>query len=240
MNEEHVIDAIPAYALGCLDREEASQVEQHLVSCAECRSEYEHYQQVVACLPYAAPEMAPPGAVKDRLMRQVGRQLQVETRQEGSPSLWDRLAAAFRQTPSLAFVSMVVILLLAASNLLLWQQVNVLRDTRSSQLQTIQLNGTDTAPQATGLIVVSMDGEHGTLVVDHLPGLDESRQYQLWLIEDGQRTSGGVFSVSQDGYGSLWVEAPLPLVDYSAFGITVEPAGGSPGPTGDRVLGSSL
>jgi anti-sigma-K factor RskA len=62
----------------------------------------------------------------------------------------------------------------------------------------------------------------------------------LWLIQDGQRTSGGVFSVSDEGYGSLWISSPEPLATYSAFGITIEPAGGSPGPTGDKVLGSPL
>jgi anti-sigma-K factor RskA len=27
---------------------------------------------------------------------------------------------------------------------------------------------------------------------------------------------------------------------YTDFGVTVEPAGGSPGPTGDKVLGGSF
>jgi anti-sigma-K factor RskA len=107
-------------------------------------------------------------------------------------------------------------------------------------LQTIPLAGTETAPQATGLIVISADGEHGTLVADGLATLGQDQQYQLWLIKDGERTSGGVFSVNQEGYGSLWVESPQPLSSYSAFGITIEPAGGSPGPTGNKVLGSTL
>ena len=29
--------------------------------------------------------------------------------------------------------------------------------------------------------------------------LDAAHQYQLWLVRDGKRTSGGVFSVDQDG-----------------------------------------
>ena len=84
------------------------------------------------------------------------------------------------------------------------------------------------------------DGDHGTLVVDSLAPLGQDQQYQLWLIQDGERTDGGVFSVNPEGYGSLWVETPQPLSSYSAFGITIEPAGGSPGPTGDKVLGSAL
>jgi anti-sigma-K factor RskA len=107
-------------------------------------------------------------------------------------------------------------------------------------MRTINLVGTEKAPQATGLLVMSVDGERGTLVVDGLTPLGEDQEYQLWLIQDGQRTSGGVFSVNRKGYGSLWVSSPQPLSTYSGFGITIEPAGGSPGPTGDKVLGSPL
>jgi anti-sigma-K factor RskA len=107
-------------------------------------------------------------------------------------------------------------------------------------MRVVALAGTEAAPAATGTIVISGDGEYGTLVVDGLPPLDAARQYQLWLIEDGQRTSGGVFSVSSEGYGAMEIASPEPLSRYSAFGITVEPAGGSPGPTGDKVLGSAL
>ena len=67
--------------------------------------------------------------------------------------------------------------------------------------------------------------------------LDDAQQYQLWLIRDGERTSGGVFSVSQSGYTAMQVYSREPLASFDAFGITIEPYGGSPGPTGDKVLG---
>lgn len=104
----------------------------------------------------------------------------------------------------------------------------------------VQFQGTNAAPNATGLLVISLDGMHGTMVVDQLPVLGEAEQYQLWLIQDGERTSGGVFSVDTQGYKSLYIDSPEPLASYSAFGITVEPAGGSPGPTGEKVLGGEL
>lgn len=239
--EEHITEAIPAYALGCLESEEAVQVAGHLAVCEVCRQELESYRRVVARMPYAVPEMNPPEGLKNRLMGQI-RQGPVSSgdRQGESVSFWDRLAALFGQASALGFASFLVILLLAASNFLLWQQVTDLRESADTSLQTISLRGDEAAPLATGLIVVSMDGEHGTLVVDALPELDESRQYQLWLIENGERTSGGVFSVSEEGYGSVWVNSPQPLVEYSAFGVTIEPAGGSPGPTGERVLFGEL
>jgi anti-sigma-K factor RskA len=90
------------------------------------------------------------------------------------------------------------------------------------------------------MLFLSKNGEYGTLMVDHLPPLGQDQQYQLWLIKDGKRTSGGVFSVNLDGYGSLWVTSPEWLANYSALGITIEPTGGSPGPTGAKVLGGNL
>ena len=107
-------------------------------------------------------------------------------------------------------------------------------------MRIVMLTGTEAAPGVTGTIVITTAGESGTLVVDGLPSLDEARQYQLWLIRDGQRTSGGVFSVNPEGYGLLWISSPANLTSYGAFGITIEPAGGSPGPTGDKVLGGIL
>jgi anti-sigma-K factor RskA len=74
-----------------------------------------------------------------------------------------------------------------------------------------------------------------------LPPLAPDRAYQLWLVnKDGQRVSGGVFSVDAEGYGWLKVWTPQPLGVYQRAGITVEPLDGSPGPTGARVLGGDL
>ena len=37
--ETHVLDLLPAYALGSLDSDEARRVEEHLSSCLVCRNE---------------------------------------------------------------------------------------------------------------------------------------------------------------------------------------------------------
>ena len=107
-------------------------------------------------------------------------------------------------------------------------------------MRVVALAGTKDSTQAIGTLVMNPSGEYGSLVVDHLAALDAGHQYQVWLIKDGQRTSGGVFSVNPDGYASLELYAPLPLIEYQSIGITIEPAGGSPGPTGAKVLGGDL
>ena len=75
----------------------------------------------------------------------------------------------------------------------------------------------------------------GMLAVAHLPVLDPGYTYQVWLIQNGQRTSGGTFLVNQQGYGMLHVVSPQSLLDCHVS-ITVEPVGGSIEPTGKTML----
>lgn len=226
-----IIESLPAYALGCLDREEGEAVASHLASCSLCRAELAAFEGVVGRLPYAVPDCAPPPALKQAVMARV------QARAPALAAAPPRGQASWlgRALPLWAAVSAVLVLALAVSNLFLWQQLNQLR-AQAGPMRTVALVGTEVAPGAAATLVVSADGRQGALVVDDMPPLEGGKQYQLWLIEDGRRTSGGVFSVDEHGYGMLWVSAPRPLSDYSSFGVTVEPAGGSPGPTGQRVL----
>ena len=241
LNHVHVMELLPAYALGCLDEEEALQVAEHLDTCPACRAELLSYEVVAGQLALAAPDAVPPS----RLKQQILGQLQT-SRLEPTPgpgrSLWQRIAGLFqRAAPAWGLASLALIALLVLSNLWWWQRANQEGPlVTAGGMQVVAMAGTDAAPAAVGTLVISEDGEYGTLVVDGLPALDPDHQYQLWLIRDGQRTSGGVFSVNAEGYGALWISSPEPLSSYPAFGITIEPEGGSPGPTGDKVLGSTL
>lgn len=235
--DRHVAESLPAYALGILDEEELAHVAQHLARCGNCRDELQSYEMIADRLALAAPDHEPPARLKKRLMERVSLPAPEEAR------TWlQQLASLFRQAMPVWGLAIVVLIVgLALSNLWLWQQVKQSKQATLPQgMQVVVLTGTEVAPSATGALVVSEGGEYGTLVVDDLPPLDAEHEYQLWLIRDGARTSGGVFSVNDEGYGALWVSAPEPLISYPAFGITVEPAGGSPGPTGDKVMGGDL
>lgn len=238
MIEGHVLDLLPAYSLGCLDEGDDLLVAEHLATCKICRAELDTYTVLAADLPLAMNESDPPPDLRDKILQRA-RAAELPATEAQNPSLWQRL---IRQdaTPAWSLVSLVLILVLAASNLYLWGRLNSLENRRPDGLMAVQFQGTNAAPNATGLLVISLDGMHGTMVVDQLPVLGETEQYQLWLIQDGERTSGGVFSVDTQGYKSLYIDSPEPLASYSAFGITVEPAGGSPGPTGEKVLGGEL
>ena len=45
-----------------------------------------------------------------------------------------------------------------------------------------------------------------------------------------------MFTVTSDGYGSMTVSIPQSLLGDSQFDVTIEPAEGSPQPTGAKVL----
>jgi anti-sigma-K factor RskA len=235
--EEHVIDMLPAYALGCLDHEDDLRVAEHLAACRSCRGELEGYRSLVADLPYAMAQSDPPPGLKEAILQRA-RQAQGAAPAARVP--WWRRFTGLGSAPSWSLVSLVLVLVLGASNLFMWGRLNTLERRQQDSLRTIQLEGTDNAPIATGMLVISLDGTHGTLVVDRLPVLSESQEYQLWLIKDGQRTSGGVFSTDEKGYKGMYIKSPEPLNTYTSFGITVEPAGGSPAPTGEKVLGGEL
>jgi anti-sigma-K factor RskA len=72
--------------------------------------------------------------------------------------------------------------------------------------------------------------------------LDEAHTYQVWLIQpDGHRTSGGLFHPEPgQPFVSVVIPSERPFSDFTGLGVTIEPAGGSPAPTGVRVLGTSF
>ncbi len=156
------------------------------------------------------------------------------------------LLAAFRSifTNPVRLAIGVLVLLIAfmgISNYLLWQRVNALQArVPQGNVQIVHLDGTNNAPLAQGYLMVFPNETYGTLVVENAPLLQPGYQYQLWLNRDGKRSNGGVFSVSDDGYGTMEVIAGEPLTTYQSFGITIEPSGGSSGPTGKKVLGGKL
>lgn len=246
MLHDSLKDRIPDYALDLLDEAEIPEFVAHLDTCDECRSELVSFRQVVDGLGLAVPAVDPPLDLKARMLASLPVTAPMETPVQASPpaSLRVRLSRLFQRNLLVwSSVGLVAILLLGISNLFLWQQINELRAASAppvTALRVVNLAGTEAAPLATGVLVISEDGRHGALIADLLPSLPEGFQYQVWLIRDGVRTSAGIFSVNPEGYGVVYLKSPEPLVNYPAFGVTIEPAGGSPGPTGDKVLGGDL
>lgn len=78
------------------------------------------------------------------------------------------------------------------------------------------------------------------LRAQNFPILEEGKQYQLWLISGDERTSGGLFSVDDYGCANILFHPDRSLDAFDGMGITPEPAGGSPGPTGPPIVRAQL
>ncbi len=235
MNTAHVTESIPAYALDCLDADERALVAQHLARCPTCQAELRAYQSVVSDLSLAVPESTPPARLRQKILQNA---IASRIQPAHAPGFFQRLGRFFQAAlPVWGAVSLVLVLALAISNIISWQQLQSRPNPQT--FHVITLSPTDPTDHATALLVISDAGKYGTLVTDNMKVLDSGKQYQLWLIKDGKRTSGGVFTVNSEGYGWLKVDSQTSLLDFQSFGVTIEPKGGSQSPTGPKVLGSS-
>lgn len=236
-DDTHVLDLIPAHTLGGLEPEEASLVEEHLPGCLICRQELDSFQEVAAGLALLAPPADPSPGLKERLMGRV----RAASPRPRNPHPLPARPWLERLLPAWGLASLLLLIALGSVNLFLWQSLSA-RDAFSTPggMRAVPLSPADAASTATGFVLVSADGRNGALVVDGLPPLGEEYEYQLWLIRNGERTSGAVFSTDEESYGGTRIRAPLSLLDYTAVRITIEPAGGSPQPTGERVMGGPL
>jgi hypothetical protein len=100
----------------------------------------------------------------------------------------------------------------------------------------IQLSGTESAPAASGYLL--LDRNNRVLLSESgLPVLPRGRTYQLWFVRTRGTpvVSAGLFG---GGVGPTSVElSPGNLANsLSAVAVTDEPSGGSPLPTGHKLL----
>lgn len=239
--DNHVLELLPAYILNSLDEDERLLITQHLSVCPVCAAELADYQALADQLALAAPDAAPSPDLKRRLLARLSPSPAVRP---GNPrqSRWRQWPKFARRIgPVWGAVSFLLVLILAASNLLLWQRVVQLEAIQSGGMRAIPLTGINSqASNAAGFVIIGADGLNGAFVVDALPPLDEARQYQLWLTQSGQSTSGAVFSVDEYGYGGGRIRAPKNLFEYTGCDVSIEPAGGSQWPTGEKVLAAPL
>lgn len=265
MTCQEIQDLIPAYVLSALDPPDLVAVMEHLRLCRTCEAEVAAYRRVADMLPFATPATEPPPELKLRLMAQIEREAagKLDTRGKSvTPKVTGRSRPGWirgeRSVPRIilwgaaaalvATIALGIMVIQLRSALdqqvaqtrslqaLLQRQQQINSFLTSPNMVTLNVQATAAGSQTHGRLFLSRDSQHALLVVDDLPPLPAGQVYQLWLIRDGERDSGGIFTVDEQGYGVLLVEAPHPIRMYQAIGVTNEPPGGSPGPTGTKWL----
>ena len=240
----HAAEALlGAHALGALTEAEALQVKAHLAACEQCAARSAEFQQIANGLLHLSPEVKPPAGLRARLIAAL----------DVSPQPARRSNPAGRR---LGWAGALAAVALLALNLAQWAR-NASLQSQLDSLATQQRAGQTALAlrsyPSSRVVELEAEGIRGTLVYDpgfplavlYIWGLVDpgpQQSYQAWLISaDGTRTSGGLLELPEEqGFAWLVVRAPRPLQDYSGFGVTLEPADGSPLPTGPRVLGGDL
>ncbi len=240
MADNHLVykENLAAYALGALDAEEVSALEAHLRTCDSCRAELADYQRLSTGLLSAFPPQAPRPALRRNLQNLLQNQAK-SARPQGRWSL-NRMAAVA------AFVLLIGLNLVSVFQVYtLKQEQTELDGQYGSQQSAIAM----LAYPTTQTIAFDQAGVSGSLLVDkkrnllavfawNLPPAPAGKTYQMWLIDPKEdRTSGG-FLIPEGGQPFVMsvIKSPQPLAGFTGLGVTLEPLGGSPKPTGARVL----
>lgn len=233
---------LSAHALGALSQVEAMQVDAHLRQCVSCAAAYAEFEQIASGLLHAVPAVQPPARLRTAIVDALEREAPSRPEARARRSLGWATAVALLTLVALNLAQLVHgadlqrQLQAVASQQRASQAALALRSYPSSRVVEVQ------AADLRGTFVYDPDFPLAVLYIWGLTDPGSDRAYQAWLISpSGERTSGGLLELPADGgFASLVVRAPQPLQDYSGFGVTLEPAGGSPQPTGPRILGADL
>ncbi|HSJ87689.1 MAG TPA: anti-sigma factor [Anaerolineales bacterium] len=258
--DNHIEDLLPFYALDALTEEERELVETYLAKHPEARAQLDEMNRAVVAVPQDVVPVEPSPRTKQALMQRVSADAQARSRSlaKSQPSRESRFASFFR-TFSLAAAALALIWVLvlnlqvvrmrneiaslnnalAAQSDSLNQIIQKLPQNNPSGTITVSLKGTKAEPQAQGQLIANPSSQSAVLVVTGLPPLEPGKTYQVWLIANAP-VSAGLLTVDANGQGVLIITSTESIGSFKSLGISVEPAGGSPQPTGDIVVLSDL
>lgn len=223
-----------AYALDALDTDERRAFEAHFPSCEVCRLEVGEFRETAAVLGNAVGE-APPAPLKQAILAEVAQTRQLP------PYLPDRLADSTRRRPRVGWSTVAAA---TAAALIGVVGTVITMQATSADDEVARLLA---EPDA---VVSTLDGPQGSLRVVWSPERDEiaivgldlddpgdESTYALWFIDDGGVAPAALFRPGADG--SVRMVAAVADEAPSEWGVTIEPAGGSPAPTGDVLYSAS-
>lgn len=228
-----------AYAADALAGPELAQFERHLERCPACAAEVRELRETAARLGLATA-IAPPPAMRDRVLTAAARTRQLPPSERKLPALG---GARLRRLPRPLTAAALVAMAAAIAVLAVFQArtqhqldeaqagnqaVAAVLAAPDARIQTISatVGGTVTA-------VTSARDHEGVITTAGMPALPGSRVYQLWVMSGSGARSAGLMRA-----GGSVATAPVlasGVQPGDRLGITIEPAGGSSQPTSAPV-----
>jgi hypothetical protein len=228
--------------LNALEADEMVAIQRHLATCPRCRSDLARYDGVVDALASAAPVVAPPPSLRNRLLASVkssqdgaksgassGVLTDVPQRTEPRGVVLPRFLAG-----ALAAAAIVLIVALGFLAVL----VSDARDERdaarnaqdeltsylSAGGQTIRLESLAAADYGDSRgygSLITLPGKPALVVVGGCPPTTKDQWYRVWVARGEDRTPVGDLVVSDSGSGWMTVNSPEPLSSYDHIGVTL-------------------
>ncbi|MDL4813222.1 anti-sigma factor [Actinomadura opuntiae] len=223
-------DLAGPYALDALADTERRRFERHLSGCTACAEEAAGLRETAARLALAASHR-PPDELRGRVMAEIAR-----TRQS-PPPLGRRLPSP--RTHGLNWLAAAACLVLAlAGGGAAW---HFHRSAEHAQALNHQVTAVMTAPDAhtsttraptgaTVTVVASRSLGKAVVTTSGLRHLPSAKTYQMWWLGPTAPRSAGTLNYTTHPVVTTG------LGDAQRFGVTVEPASGSPQPTSDPIL----
>lgn len=215
-----------AYCLDALDAGERARFEEHLAHCAICRDDVAEMMATAGALADASATTPPP-ALKERIMAEVA------TTRQAAPEVPRRsadvvdIASRRRSVPIWLGAAAAIVLVAVGAVLLVNRGGNDLEDHLAApDLVLAELVGDGGAVR----VAWSPERDRVALLASGLESPGPGRVYELWAIAGGAPVPAGLFTTDD---GTISEVVDVADLDVEAWGITIEPAGGSPAPTGD-------
>ena len=116
-----------------------------------------------------------------------------------------------------------------------WSALTMAVDPR---VESVPFEGSEASPQTRGNLLVHAEYNRALLLVVDLrpPGRGEVYQVWMWKQGSGRFLNAGVFTTWAEGYGMWTFHPPMGSSTSARFGVTREPSGGSPAPTGTMLF----
>lgn len=225
-----------AYALDALDERERMAFEAHYPSCDVCRADVIDFRATITHLAEAS-STPPPAALKARVMADIAQTRQLSPLLPAAViDLAERRRRRQRWTGSGLAVAAAVVAFIAGSTLVNHDdqpayaaQLETVLGQDDARFVTLANTG---AGNAAGSVKVAWSDriDSAVLLADDLPAAPDGQAYELWLIGADGPEPMSVLDNADDGQMRAVLD-----VDTApqAWGVTIEPAGGSPAPTGD-------
>lgn len=238
-NDLHSLAA--PYALDALSAEEAAEFEGHLANCESCTLDVQEMRETTAALA-ASTATDPPAAMKDRVLVGISTLPQATAPPSDAMvvDLSERRGRGSTVNRWLAGVAAAGVLAAGALGVSTYQanqradEAQVAADQMSAVLAhpDAVIERADIEGGGAGTLVMSPADGRAVFMTADLPDPASGQTYQLWAIDDAGATSVGLMEPDA-GEAKEFVAIPS---GSTAFGVTVEPSGGSEQPTTDPIL----